>query len=147
MRALPALLCAILMTTIPAWAGLGETVGSVRIDQAMLRGKLASFARQGYSMQQITAPDGAIVKEYVSPGGIVFGIAWQGPAMPNLAQLLGPYFSQFEQAAQSRRARRAPLVLNTSQLVVESGGHLRSFHGRAYVPGLLPSNVSEAEVR
>lgn len=147
MRALCALLGATIVVTVPAWAGLGQTAGSVRIDQAMMRGKLASFARQGYSMQQITAPDGAVVREYVSPGGVVFGIAWQGPTMPNLAQLLGAYFPPLEQVAQSRRRRRAPLELKTSGLVVESGGHMRSFHGRAYLPGFIPDSVSQVVVR
>jgi len=28
-----------------------------------------------------------------------------------------------------------------------SGGHMRGFHGSAYVPSLLPKNVSAEEVR
>ncbi|HEV2387462.1 MAG TPA: DUF2844 domain-containing protein [Candidatus Acidoferrales bacterium] len=141
------LLIAFLLGTLPASAGLGQTMGSVRIDQAAMRGKLAATTQQGYSVQQITAPDGAVVKEYVSPAGVVFGVSWHGPTMPNLALLLGPYFPQFQKAAQSARRRRGPLLVRTNQLVVESGGHLRSFRGRAYVPALVPDSVTQAVVQ
>lgn len=102
---------------------------------------------QGYSVHQIMGADRSVVREYVSPDGRVFGISWQGPTLPNLEQLLGSYFAPWQQAAQSRMRRRGPLVLRTEQLVVESGGHMRSFHGRAYLPDLMPKNVSAEVVR
>lgn len=140
-------LLASLLEVGPAWAVLGEYEASVRSDQEHLRGELRAIAHQGYSVQQITSADSTVVKEYVSPAGLVFGISWQGPTMPNLQQLMGSYFAQFQQASLSKVRRRGPLVLRTDQLVVESGGHMRSFHGRAYLPGLLPNNVSGEVVR
>ena len=147
MKTILALLLGFILGTAPAWAVLGEHEGSVGSDQQYLRGQIRAVARDGYSLQQITAKDGALVNEYVSPVGLVFGVSWQGPTMPNLQQLLGSYFAQFQQAAPSRARRRGPLVVRTDQLVLESGGHMRSFHGRAYVPGLLPDNISAEVMR
>ena len=140
-------LSASLLGVAPAWAVLGQSVDSVRSDQERLRGQLLAVSRHGYTIHQISAPDGTVVREYVSTDGQVFGISWQGPTMPSLAQLLGAYFPEFQQASQSTAHRRRPLVVRTDRLVVESGGHPRAFHGRAYVPGLVPNSLSEAVVR
>jgi len=141
-------LTALFISTVPAWAVLGQSVESVRSDQAHLKGQLRSTALQGFSVQQINSPDGTVVKEYVSPAGMVFGISWEAPTMPNLAQLLGTtYFTQFQQAPRSAARRRGPTTVRTDQLVVESGGHMRAFRGRAYVPGLLPGSLSAEVIR
>ncbi len=147
MKNLLTALLLLLLGSAPAWAVLGEQVSTVTSDQKYLRGEVRAMALQGYSVQQITAADRSVVNEYVSPAGMVFGISWRGMAMPNLQLLLGSYYPQLQQAAQARVRRRGPLVLRTAQLVVQSGGHLRSFHGRAYVPSLLPKGVAEEVVR
>ena len=131
----------------PGWAVLGEYEASIGSDQKVMRGQIRATSMQGYSVQEITGADGTTVKEYVAPSGLVFGVSWQGPTMPNLQQLLGSYFAQFQQASQSRARRRGPLTVSNEGLVIESGGHMRSFHGRAYVPGLLPANVSSEVVQ
>ncbi len=147
MKYLLAVLLFLGLESVPAWAVLGEQVASVSSDQKVLRGEVRARAMQGYSVQQITAADRTVVNEYVSPDGKVFGISWRGLVMPNLQLLLGSYFTQFQQAAQSRVRRRGPLVLRTNELVVESAGHPRSFFGRAYVPSLLPKDVAAEVVR
>jgi len=131
----------------PAWAVLGGSVASVASDQQRLRGELRSTAADGFSIHEITAEDGVVVREYISPGGQVFGLSWRGPVRPNLAPLLGEYFPAFQKASRSAARRRGPLVVRTDQLVVEMGGHMRAFHGRAYLPDLLPATVSAAVVR
>ena len=141
------LLVVLLLGAIPSWAVLGEYESSVTTDQQHMRAQLHQTARQGYSIRQLTAPDGRTVREYVSSAGLVFGIAWQGPTMPDLRQLLGSYFGQLQQAAQSRRQHRGPLVIKTKDFVLVSGGHMRSYRGAAYVPGLLPNGVQAGVVR
>jgi hypothetical protein len=141
MKAALAFLLLFFLQAAPSWAVLGQPVTSVRSDQQRMRGQVRSVARQGYSIQQITAPYGTVVKEFVSPAGMVFAVSWQARTMPNLSKLLGSYFPQFQQASQSRTRRRRAVILRTNQLVVESGGHMRAFHGRAYVPALLPPDV------
>ena len=131
----------------PAWAVLGQPLQSVTDDQQRLHGELRAVSHEGYTVHEISSAGGMVVKEYVSPGGMVFGVSWQGPAMPNLPNLLGSYFPQFQQAAQSSPHRRGPVALHTDQVVVESGGHMRAFRGRAYVPSLIPSAISEAVIQ
>ena len=62
------------------------------------------------------------------------------------ADLLGSYYSEFHQAVAGRR-HRGPVVVKTKDLVVESGGHLRAFYGRAYVTSLVPNTLSPAVVQ
>jgi hypothetical protein len=113
-----------------------------------MRGQVTRAAMQGYTVHQIDTPEGMQVREYVSPSGLVFGVAWQGPFMPNLPQLLGTNFAQFQQAAPTSPARRRrALAVRTGALVVESGGHMRGFHGRAYLSNILPAGISTAVVR
>ena len=142
----------IFMTALPAFAGLGEDAGSVQADQARMQASLRTTQAQAYTVQEIQAPTGIVVREYVSPAsGKVFAVAWQGPWPPNMQQILASYFDQFQQAAQARagtaRAMRRPLVINLPGLVVESGGHMRSFAGRAYIPAMLPQGVTAEAIR
>jgi Protein of unknown function (DUF2844) len=136
-----------LMLALPAWAGLGEDVSSVQADQAKMLGSLRSTQTQAYTVHEIHGATGTTVREYVS-GGKVFAVAWQGPWPPDMRQVLASYFDQYQRAAQtqvSSRAGRRPLMIEEPGLVVQSGGHMRSFAGRAYVPEMLPPGVS-AEV-
>ena len=112
-----------------------------------MHAQMHQVARQGYSIKQLSAAGGRTVREYVSAKGLVFGVAWQGPTMPDLQQLLGSYFTQMKEAARTRRRRGGPLVIRTKNLVLVSGGHMRSFHGIAYAPSLLPAGVSAEVVR
>jgi hypothetical protein len=137
-------LCA---AALPVFAALGDTVDSVSSDARKLQGRIRTTQLNGYSMHQISREDGTVVTEYVSPSGKVFGVSWQGPVMPNLSQILGSYYTRFESSVRSRAHRRSAVALRSGDLVVESGGHLRDFHGRAYVTSLLPNDVSEAVVQ
>jgi hypothetical protein len=140
-------LLAVLLGSTPAWAVLGEYQNSVGIDQKVMRGIVHSISRDGYSLHEIKGADGAVVREYVSPDGVVFGLSWQGPTMPNLTQLLGTYFPDFQQSAGRQRRHRGPLVVRTDRVVIESGGHMRAFYGRAYVPSLIPKSLRAEVVR
>ncbi len=137
----------LLLGSIPSWAVLGEYESSVTTDQQRMHAQLHQVARQGYSIKQLSTADGRTVREFVSAKGLVFGVAWQTPTMPDLQQLMGSYFVQVKQAARSRRQRGGPLVIQTKDFVMVSGGHMRSFHGIAYAPALLPDGVSAEVVR
>ena len=137
----------LILGSTPGWAVLGEYEGSVTTDQQHMRAQLRETPRQGYSIKQLSAPDGRTIREYVSSAGLVFGVAWQGQRMPDLQQLLGSYFGQVKQAARPRRQRGGPLVIQSKDFVLVSGGHMRSFRGFAYVPNLLPAGVPAEVVR
>ena len=133
-------LIAILLSvaTLPCWAELGGTVDSISADQEHMKGSRRVTAAQGYTLHEIQAGSGTAVREFVSPEGTVFAVAWQGPFTPDLHKLLGSYYDQYAQAIQAKRARRAPLIVHEPGLVIESGGHMRSSYGRVYVPELTP---------
>ena len=139
-----------MMTAPPAFAGLGQDVSSVPADQVQMKGTLRSTQTQAYTVHEIRAATGTVVREFVSPSGKVFAVAWQGPWPPNMRQILATYFEQYQRAAQAQmnsRPGRRPLLLEQPGLVVQSGGHMRSFAGRAYVPDMLPSEVSAEAIR
>lgn len=128
----------------PGFAELGGDEGSVQVDQARIQAMRYIAHGNAYSVHEMRTSPGTVVREYVSPAGKVFAVSWQGPAIPDLRQILGPYFSHL-QAAQSTRRARGPIAIQEPGLVLYSGGHMRSFQGQAYIPDLLPQGVS-AEV-
>ncbi len=136
-----------LLGSSPSWAVLGEYENSVATDQQHMHAQLRGITHAAYSVQQLTSPDGKTIKEYVAPSGKVFGVSWQGSAMPDLQQLLGSYFQQLQQASRSRKKHGGPFVVRTKDFVLVSGGHMRWYHGAAYVPSLLPANVTAEVVR
>ena len=144
----------LLVLPLPAMAVLGDTAASVLNDQARMKGSLRSVDQHTYVMHEITASSGTVVREFVSPQGAVFGVAWEGPFPPDLQQLLGPYYQQAQQVAASQRnastqprPRRAPVVIETPGLVIYETGHPRSFHGQAYIPQLVPQGVQASDIR
>ena len=133
----------------PAFATLGEDVSTVRADQARIQATETIRQKSAYSIHELQSPSGMAVREYASPSGKVFAVAWHGPSMPNLKQLLGSHFQEYQQALQTQgqRVRRGPVLVQLPDLVVELGGHMRDFRGRAYLPDQMPSGVRAEEIR
>ncbi len=133
-----------------AQATLGESEDSVAADQKALSAvKCATTIRTNYTVHEFKS-DGTVVREYVSPSGIVFGIAWNGLTHPDLKPLLGSYAGEYEAALKrtppkpgiSRNAR-----VETDRVVVEKWGQMRNLQGRAYAPSLIPPGVSIDEIK
>lgn len=126
-----------------AGLAVGQSLGAPTVHRAAL------VARQGYSVAQVRTPGGSELREYVAPSGVVFGIAWSGPAMPDMSQWLGTRFADFQRAAQSARAtrRHGPLYIRVGTLVVENSGHMRAFHGRAFLSDQIPATLTPAVVQ
>ena len=152
----PALILALVLSALiaPSWAALGDNAASVLNDQTRMKGTLHSVDNDSYVMHEITMSSGSKVREYVSPAGAVFGVAWEGQFKPDLQQLLGPYYQQAQQAAAAQRSGdqqpriyRGPVVIETPGLVFYESGHARSFHGQAYIPQLVPQGVQASEIR
>jgi Protein of unknown function (DUF2844) len=150
---LAGLFFASLFLPLRASAALGGDVTSVASDQQQMKARRAVKASEKYSVHEITTPYGSVVREYVSPDGKVFGVAWRGPFLPNFQQILGNYYGKFAQAAddvraaQPRRSRNAPLMVEQPDLIMHSGGHTRAYVGHAYVPGMVPQGVDTQEIR
>ena len=137
---------------VPARAGLGGTAASAEADRASMKGQLrAPRSEAGYSVEEITAANGTVVREYLSPSGVIFAVSWSGPAMPNLQQALGTYFAEYQTAVKAQRATGGRgghhhLQVRSPSLVVHAGGHMRQYHGLAYAPSLLPRNLSISDL-
>jgi hypothetical protein len=131
----------------PAQGALGQGTSSIGSDQARLGGAVQTTAAATHTVHEIAAATGTVVREYASPGGVVFAVSWQGPFLPDLKQLMGSYYDRYLEAARARRRGRGPLLLSLPGLVVESAGHPRGFRGRAYVPELLPDGVQLESLR
>ena len=149
MKPTPALLAWLMLTGVPgasAWAALGGDATSVEVDRARLKGELRITSAAAYSVHEITASSGLTMREYVAPGGKVFAVSWRGPAMPDLRQVLGSYYAPFQQAASVPHYNHHHLAVQTPEVIVQSGAHLRMFIGRAWAPALLPPNFSTDEI-
>lgn len=99
----------------------------------------------GYSVNEVTLVSGTLVREYVSAGNVVFGVVWQGPTMPDLRQLLGTSAAKVTTGANAPDSGRN-LNITTSDFVLHSGGHMRSFQGDAYIPSLVPAGVTPDDI-
>lgn len=132
-----------------ARAELGGDATSVQNDQARMRASVRGVQQAtAYTRQELQTSSGTTIREFVSPAGKVFAVTWEGPFLPDLHQLLGNYFDQFSQAVQAQGPRRrGPVVIKEPGLVVESGGHMRAFVGRAYVPSMLPEGVRPEDIQ
>jgi hypothetical protein len=134
-------------TAFPAGATLGGSVESVGAGQSRLHAKRAVVDRQNYTVHEISSNDGTVIREYVTPGGKVFGVSWSGPTIPDLAQLLGGYNAEFQNSLRSKRVGRKTAIVRNPDLVVESTGHTRAFQGRAYLNSIIPNGVTEDVVK
>jgi hypothetical protein len=132
-------------------ATLGRDASTVDADRVRMQGALLRISRSdAYTVHELRSASGTTVREYVSSNGTVFAVAWQGPWLPDLRQMLGPYFDDYQRALQSttgnRRARGA-LSVELPDLTVQMTGHPRAFSGRAYVPRLMPLRVQAETIR
>jgi hypothetical protein len=125
-----------------AFAVLGGDISSVQMDQARMKAAINVLPGQRYSVHEMRTSIGVTVREFVSPEGQVFAIAWQGQYSPDLRQLMGEYFAAYAEAALNARRARRVLHIESGDLVFESGGHMRFLAGRAYLRSKLPDGVA-----
>jgi hypothetical protein len=137
------------IASFPAWAGLGGGVDSVESDRVRMKASARVLAAStvAYTVQEVQTAAGTTLREYVSSGGIVFGVAWSGPRLPDLPQVLAGYYPAYAQAAQHKAGVQRPFHVVSSGLVFHSAGHMRAFSGFAYVPQLLPAGVTADDIR
>jgi hypothetical protein len=134
----------------------GASVNSQAVSSAAVAHAAASSAAStastpsSYTVRTTTFGNGTVVREYLAQDGTVFGLAWNGPQMPNLNDLLGTYFPQYlagVQAARAVRGGHGPVAVDQDSLVVHSGGHMGAFAGQAWLPQALPAGVSGSDIQ
>ena len=131
-RRFPLLLAGVLAATLaaaqPLMAALGEPADSVARDRkALSAARGTATVHTGYTVQEVVS-DSVTVREYISPAGIVFGIAWNGYTHPDLTPLLGSYAGEYDDALRKtpRKPGRRPVQVKTDRVVVEKWGHMRN---------------------
>lgn len=130
-------------------ATLGESADTVELDRKALTAvRGATEAHKTYTVHEFSS-DSTTVREYISPSGVVFGIAWKGLIHPDLTQLLGFYAGEYQEALRKtpRQQGRRRLQVKTNRVVVEKWGHMRNLQGRAYALDLIPSGVNVNDIR
>lgn len=139
----------LLLTVRPAGATLGEKAAAVVSGRKVLAaGRAATMVQMAYTVEEIRSA-AVTVRKYISPGGVVFAIAWRGFIHPDLTPLLGSYAGEYEAAL--KQTRRLPglrrLQVKANRVVVEKWGQMRNLQGRAYLPALLPAGVNIDEIK
>lgn len=131
-----------------ALAALGEPAESVSADTASMKASLRAVSRAGlYTIHELQTGAGTTVREYVAPSGLVFAVSWRGPFKPDLRSLLGRYFDAYGAAPRAAGAPRTHVTIAAPDLVVHASGHMRAFAGLAYVPSLMPANVTAGNLQ
>jgi hypothetical protein len=135
--------------TIPASATLGQPEASVTTDQLHMKSEHRIQTFQNYKVHELSSAKGATIREYVSPQGSVFGITWQGRSTPDMTQLLGTYLNNMQTAtpAQTKILPRRGMSVKTDDFVYSNFCRMGMCRGSAYVPSLIPSNVSVEVMR
>jgi hypothetical protein len=141
----------LLLVPAGAFAALGGAASSVDADRVHVEGALMRIVRNDtYALHEIRSASGTMIREYVNSSNTVFAVAWDGPWLPDLRQVLGDHFDHYQAAMRGRlRARtgRGQVTIDESGLVIQMSGHPRAFVGRAYLPSLLPAGVQLESIR
>ena len=130
-----------------SWAALGDAEASVISDSQTLMASPLVTARAAFTVHELRTPTGTVIKEFVARSGVVFAVSWHGPFKPSFPLLLGRYFDDYANAPRSPGSTRSHLQIEQPNLIVHAGGHMRSFAGIAYLPQLLPANVTEGDLQ
>ena len=135
-----------------ASAALGGSVSTVDADRVHIQGALMRIVQNGpVAMHELRSSSGTMIREYVNTSsGTVFAVAWDGPWLPDLRQVLGDHFDHYQAAMrgkQQTRSARGVVAIDDGGLVVQMSGHARAFAGRAYLTGSLPAGIQLETIR
>jgi len=135
----------------PLRAALGGDTATVDADRVRMRGSLLRIVRSdAYTIHEIRSESGTTVREFISPAGRVFAVAWEGPRHPDMEQVLGAYFARYQHGAEAALKQRRPrglLQIHDGDFVVQITGHQRAIVGRAYLANDIPRGVQADALR
>jgi hypothetical protein len=151
-RAAAAAACGLVLLPTAARAVLGGDVASIEVDRARLQGQRRTLQASAEQVPAhvITTSDGSRIKEFVTPGGVVFAVSWSTRFKPRLEQLLGTHAGPYAVAARQALATpgiRHGFALDQGDLVIHASAHLNAHVGVAYLRSLVPDGVRVDELR
>lgn len=125
----------------PASQATSAAASSAASDAAEVQQSLLNGALR---MRTFTDAGGTAINEYATSTGRIVAYSWSGPTMPDLHVLLGQYSASYQAgvaaAAADSNLHDSRIVL--PNLIVESGGPMRGYVGRAWLPEALPPGVT-----
>lgn len=119
----------------PVLAALGGPVSATPAGAGVEQASTSAGAPYTHMQRQLDS--GTVVHEFADASGTVFAVAWSGPFLPDLRELLGPSFSALQDSAS--KGRSSALSISRADLVLASAGHMGGFEGRAWLPPKLPA--------
>ncbi|MGD0278561.1 MAG: DUF2844 domain-containing protein [Smithella sp.] len=142
-------LALIFLVAQQAYATLGESADSVAANKKTFSAVRSSTITSSKYSVHVFQTETITVREYVSPSGVVFGIAWNGLTYPDLTPLLGSYTSEYQKALSNvkRQHGHKYIKVKSDNVVVEKWGHMRNLQGRAYLPASIPQGVYVDEIK
>lgn len=127
----------------PAPATLGEAFSEGTAQPGTAAVRQFSTSHASYTDHLATQDSGLQIHEYADASGIVFAVTWNGPAKPNLSELLGTYFPAYQEShGQTPSGSLTQFHANYAGLVIHTGGHGLNFSGRIYLADQVPEGVS-----
>jgi hypothetical protein len=132
-----------------SWAALGSTPANLGPQAAAAQTSAASTGQATYTVLRQLLDSGTTVNQYVDGRGVVFAVTWSGPFLPDLKEILGPYFQTMTAQAANGRARQqhSRLMVREADLVVVSTGRMGAFEGRAWLTSKLPAAFDTKDLR
>ena len=130
-----------------AHAELGGAPTIVQTDARALPGATTVEHAANFDRHQITQADGSVVREYVSPRGTVFAVAWSGRTTPDLKTLLGAHYATYTAALAKQRPSHHVLTVTTPDLVVTIVRYQHTGSGSASLPAEVPAGVLVGELK
>jgi len=131
----PLLTACLALALAPSWAALGTSP-----DLPAAAGSQQTTATGvPYTHLQRQLDSGTTVHEFVDGAGRVFAVAWKGPFLPDLRELLGVHFQVLQQQEASTRGSQHALSIARPEIVLVSTGRMKAFQGRAWLPRQLPA--------
>lgn len=144
-----ALAFAALCASAGAHAQLGGAMPSQTTTTAGSAAAVRSLFNGGLRVRTLTDAGNTTINEYATSTGKIVGYAWEGPTMPDLHALLGQYADSYRAGAATPGADGNLHGSRIAQpdVIVESGGPMRGYVGRAWLPAALPPGVTADDLQ
>ena len=137
----------LLLATRLALAALSDQPADATTSTPVQKTAATTAAGAPYTDISRTLRNKTQVHEFANAAGTVFAVTWSGPFKPDLKNLLGRHFEQFQKGEGKRTGNRTHERLDTGDMVVVSTGHMGAFEGRAWLPSQLPAGFDPEEMK
>lgn len=144
----------------PSRATLGETVTSIQSDVDSMDDNQVKEAKHvsrqtsvikksNFDIHEFPTRSGHL-REYVNGAGEVFAVSWKGE-QPDLSKIFGRHYDEFSKKRQahlkSQGMRNRFHNIQTSEITVIYGGHMKNLKGLAILRSKLPAGVQADELQ